>query len=125
MVVVAVRASWLAAKPPSATAFSFGSGRRTVTNARFDFVQGGDAFALKITASGFGENRLRHKTILYPQRLFHCRAEILLNLTHTGHTRTIILNRHSVNAHAFYFLTAGNRLSSFYSGPLPEFRTLL
>jgi hypothetical protein len=86
---------------PSATAFSFGTGRGTMTNTCLDFVKGGDAFALKTAASGFGENRLRHKTILYPQSVFHCRAEILLNLTHTGHAHTIMLNRHSVNAHAF------------------------
>jgi hypothetical protein len=68
-----------------------------VTNARLDFVQGGNAFALEIAATRFGEDGFRHKAILNPQCVFHRRAEILLNLTHTRHEKIIILKYDLVN----------------------------
>jgi hypothetical protein len=69
-----------------------------VTDTRLDFVEGGNAFALEMAAAGFGEDGFRHETILDPQRVFHRRAEIRLNLTHTRHAQTLMLNPHSVNA---------------------------
>jgi hypothetical protein len=63
-----------------------------------DFMQGGDAFAFEIAVTGFSEDGFGHKTILNAQRVFHRRAEILLNLTHTCHAQTIMLNHDLVNA---------------------------
>ena len=68
----------------------------------FDLVKRGDAFAFEIAATGFGEDRFRHKAILNPQRVLHRRPEILLHLTHRSHAQTIRLNRHPVNALALY-----------------------
>jgi hypothetical protein len=79
-----------------------------VSDARFDFMEGGDAFALEMTATGLGEDGFRHETILNPQRVFHRRAKIRLNLTHTRHAQTIMLNHNPVNART---LMDGARLS--------------
>jgi hypothetical protein len=40
----------------------------------FDFVDGGDPFALEVTLSGFTKNRFGDKTMLDPQSFLHCGA---------------------------------------------------
>ncbi|MGA2869083.1 MAG: hypothetical protein ABSF34_07980 [Verrucomicrobiota bacterium] len=43
-------------------------------------MQCGSAFAFEMAPTGLGKQRFRHKTILYTQRITHCRPEILFNL---------------------------------------------
>src|SRR5438552_13286286 len=54
-----------------------------------NFLDGTDPFTLEITLSRFAEDWLGDKSVLQPQRFFHCRAKVLLRLTQTSHQSDI------------------------------------
>jgi hypothetical protein len=51
----------------------------------FDSMHGADSIALEAALSRLGENRLGNKSVLNPERFFHCCPQIPLNFGRISH----------------------------------------